>query len=83
MATGTLAYHMLARHGQAIERLKRDMAAEESREHLVDFLGYDAANFVYVFLLASGNEVSPKDRRLRDELPVSGHVAHPCVTSGR
>ncbi len=68
MATGTLAYHMLARHGQAIERLKRDMAAEDSHEQLVDFLGYEAANFVYAFLLASGNDVSPTDRRLRDDL---------------
>jgi len=68
MTKGTLAYHFVARHGYAIERLKRDMAAEETSGHLVDFLAYEAANFVYGFLLASGNRVSPDDRALRDEV---------------
>ena len=68
MGQGSLAFHITARHGYAIERLKRDMAAEPTREHLVDFLAYEAANFVYGFLLASGNSVSPDDRALRDEL---------------
>jgi hypothetical protein len=68
MPTGKLAYHFIARHGYAIERLKRDMAAELSREHLLGFLAYDAANYLYAFLLASGNAVSRTDRGLRDEL---------------
>ena len=68
MAAGALAYHMVARHGQAIDRLKRDMAAEESPEWHVDFLGYEVANFTYAFLIASGNAVSSTDRHLRDEL---------------
>jgi hypothetical protein len=68
MMKGTLAYHMIARHGYAIERLKRDMAAERSRAHLVDFLASDAACIVYAFLLASGNTVSAANRSLRNEL---------------
>jgi hypothetical protein len=56
MATGQLALRMIARHGYAIERLQRDMAAEPDHDHLVQFLAYDAANFVYAFLLASGNQ---------------------------
>jgi hypothetical protein len=68
MPTGALAYHFIARHGYAIERLKRDMATEETREDLVGFLAYDAACFVYSFLLASGNAVSPTDRTVRDDL---------------
>lgn len=68
MERGMLAFHFTARHGYAIERLKRDMAAEESREHLVDFLAYDAASFVYGFLLASGNELRPEDRVLHVKL---------------
>lgn len=68
MQQPALSYHFAARHGYAIERLKRDMAAEPSRDGLVQFLAYDAANFVYAFLLASGNAVSPQDRQLRDEL---------------
>jgi hypothetical protein len=65
MQQPALSYHFAARHGYAIERLKRDMAAEPSRDSLVQFLAYDAANFVYAFLLASGNDV---DRLLRDEV---------------
>ena len=68
MVTGTLAYHIIARHGYAIERLKRDMAREETRAYLVDFLAFDAACFVYGFLLASANDVSPTDRKLRDDI---------------
>ena len=64
----SLAYHVVARHGYAIERLKRDMAIEPSRERLVDFLAYDAASFVWGFLLASGNNVTADDRRLRNEV---------------
>lgn len=68
MKAPALSYHFAARHGYAIERLKRDMAAEPSHDNLVQFLAYDAANFVYAFLLASGNDVSEQDRQLRDEL---------------
>jgi hypothetical protein len=68
MAEWSLAYHVVARHGYAIERLKRDMAAEASREQLPDFLAFDAANFVWGFLLASGNAVSADDKRLRNDL---------------
>ena len=64
----TLAYHVIARHGYEIERLKRDMALEQSRERLIDFLAYDAASFVWGFLLASGNNVTADDRRLRVEI---------------
>jgi hypothetical protein len=70
MASWSMAYHVVARHGYAIERLKRDMAIEPSRDQLVDFLAYDAANFVWAFLLASGNAVDAKDRQLRDTLQV-------------
>jgi len=68
MATGWLAYHVAARHGYAIERLKRDMAGETDRDSLLDFLAYDAASFVWVFLLANGNAVSAGDRQLRDDV---------------
>lgn len=68
MPTGSLAYHVIARHGYAIERLKRDMAREDTRDHLVNFLAYDTANFVWAFLLASGNDVSPAERQLRDDV---------------
>ena len=68
MPKGWLAYHMAARHGYAIERLKADMAREETRECLVDFLAFDAASFVWGFLLASGNAVDGKGRALRNEL---------------
>jgi hypothetical protein len=68
MKKGALAFHLVARHGYAIERLKRDMAAEPCRDHLVDFLAYDVACFAYAFLLASGNEVAAEDRTIRDEL---------------
>jgi hypothetical protein len=68
MATGELALHMIARHGYAIERLKREMAADADGDYLVESLAYDAANFVYAFLIASGNRVSLADRTLRDEL---------------
>lgn len=68
MPKGRLAYHMVARHGYAIERLKADMAREETRECLVDFLAFEAAGFVWAFLLASGNAVDAKDRALRNEL---------------
>ncbi len=68
MPQGWLAYHVVARHGYAIERLKRDMAKEASSEGLVDFLAYDAASFIWGFLLASGNAIDAKDRRLRDAL---------------
>lgn len=68
MIAAALSYHFVARHGYAIERLKRDMAAEPSSGCLVQFLAYEAANFVYGFLLATGNNVSPEDRRVRDEL---------------
>lgn len=68
MPSGAVAHHLVARHGYAIERLKRDMSAEESRDHLVDFLAYDAAGFVYGFLLASGNDVTVTDRALRDDV---------------
>lgn len=68
MPSWSMAYHVVARHGCAVERLKRDMAAEPSREHLVEFLAYDAANFIWAFLLASGNTAAPGDRVLRDEL---------------
>ena len=68
MASWSMAYHVVARHGYAIERLKLDMVAEPSRDGLVDFLAYDAANFVWAFLLASGNMTSAADRSLRDEL---------------
>src|SRR5690349_923204 len=68
MSRRYLPFHYVARHGYSIERLKRDMALEESRDHLVDFLAFEAASFVYGFLLASGNAVSAEDRRLRMEL---------------
>jgi hypothetical protein len=63
-----LAYHVAARHGYAIERLKRDMVSEPLRDQLVDFLAYDAASFVWAYLLASGNLSCAKDRRLRDDV---------------
>lgn len=68
MEKGSLAFHMIARHGYAIERLKRDMAVEPSREHLVDFLAYDAASFVYGFLFASGNLRRTDDRTVHHML---------------
>lgn len=68
MVTGLLLFSLIARHGHAIEQLKRDMIAEEWKDDLVRFLAYDTANFVYAFLAASGNSVSPTDRTLRDEV---------------
>lgn len=67
-ATGSLAYHFIARHGYAIERLKRDMSREPPETDLCQFLAYDVANFAYAFLLASGNDASAIDRSLRDAL---------------
>jgi hypothetical protein len=68
MAEWSMAYHVIARHGYAIERLKRDMADEPSREHLVEFLAYDVANFVWAFLLATGNLDDRRDKAVRDAL---------------
>ncbi|GAA4747594.1 hypothetical protein GCM10023264_11680 [Sphingomonas daechungensis] len=68
MPSGLLVYSMIARHGAAIDRLKRDMLAEESHEALLVFLAYDAAGFLYAFLIATGNDVSPRDRTLRNAL---------------
>ena len=68
MATGVLAYQMLARHGATIDRRRRDMLVEPSKDDLLQFLAYDAASFVYTFLLATGNAVTPTDRRVLDDL---------------
>ena len=68
MATGLLSYFMVARHGYAIERLKREMAAEPERDDFVRFLAQDAANFVYGFLLTSGNNVLATDRTIRNDI---------------
>ena len=63
-----MAFYMLARHGLAIQQLTRDMAREADEADLVRFLAYDAANFVYAFLLATGNQVTPADRTLRNDV---------------
>jgi hypothetical protein len=68
MATGQLALQIIARHGAAIDRLRRDMLAEPSHDDLLRFLAYDTANFVYALLLATENKVTVKDRALRDDL---------------
>lgn len=68
MAAGQLAYRLLARHGQAIDRLISDMAKEPEDGDLVRFLAYDTANFVYAFLLATSNKMTPNDRALRNDV---------------
>jgi hypothetical protein len=67
-----MSFHMIARHGYAIERLKRDMAVEQSRKDLVDFLAHDAASFVFGFLLASGNLHRTDDRTVH-------HMLHKAI----
>lgn len=67
MATGQLVYWMIARHGQAIERLRRDML-EAEHGTLVELLSHECANFVYAYLVATGNAVTPQDRTLRNDV---------------
>jgi hypothetical protein len=59
---------MIARHGAAIDRLRREMADEPCQDDLLEFLAYDMANFVYAFLLTTGNPVTVTDRTVRDDL---------------
>jgi hypothetical protein len=68
MPTGQLALQMIARHGAAIDRLRRDMIDEPCDDDLHRFLAFDAAGFVYAFLLATGNRVTVTDRALRNDL---------------
>ena len=68
MASGKYGYRIIARHGYAIDRLARDMVAEPSHDELIAFLATDTANFIWGFLLATGNNVTVTDKALRNEL---------------
>ena len=68
MATGELALRMIERHAAAIRQLERDMRAEDDASDLAQFLAYESANFVYAFLLATGNAATLTDRKLRDDV---------------
>ena len=46
----------------------RDMVAEPSYDELIAFLAQDTANFIWAFLLATGNNVTATDKALRNEL---------------
>lgn len=63
-----LSYGHILRHAGAIERLRDDMLRSDLVDERLEKLSLDAANLVYAFLIANGNDVSPETRDLRNDV---------------
>jgi hypothetical protein len=64
MPTATNVPRQFAVHSAPVNRLVAQMADEEDKSYLLDWLAWDAANYVYAFLTAV--DVPMQDRSLRD-----------------
>lgn len=63
-----LSYGLVVRHATAIERLRAELLDLEGACDRLDTLSRDAANLVYAFLIANGNDVPLDTRDLREDV---------------